>query len=173
MMSLAARRARTLYLLLAVVVLVLDQASKWTVTQTLALGETRRILPGLFNLTHLRNRGAAFGLFADAESVAVVISLIVFSVVALVLVLVLLWRGVASPLSGWGLGLILGGALGNLFDRLRNGSVVDFLDFHLGPYHWPAFNVADSAIVMGAAMLMLELFWSRHRIHKSEDEAES
>jgi signal peptidase II len=158
------RPARTLYLSLAAIVFLLDQFSKAAVMQALALGETRRIVPGLFNLTHLRNRGAAFGLFADVESVVVLVFLIGFSLAALVLVLVLLWRGTASSLSGWGLGLILGGALGNLFDRLRSGSVVDFLDFHLGPYHWPAFNLADSAIVIGAAVLMVEVFYGRHHL---------
>lgn len=158
------RPARTLYLSLAAIVFLLDQLSKLAVMRALALGETHRIVPGLFNLTHLRNRGAAFGLFADVESVVVLVFLIGFSLAALVLVLVLLCRGTASKLSGWGLGLILGGALGNLFDRLRSGSVVDFLDFHLGPYHWPAFNLADSAIVIGAAVLMVEVFYGRHHL---------
>lgn len=164
-MSAVSRPARTFYLVLAVAVFLLDQASKWAVMHALALGETRSLIPGVFNLTHLRNRGAAFGLFADVDSHAVVAFLIAFSAVALVLVLLLLWRGSALPLAGWGLGLILGGALGNLFDRLRSGSVVDFLDLHLGPYHWPSFNLADSAIVIGAAVLMLELIRSRRHIH--------
>jgi signal peptidase II len=157
--------ARLFYLLLAVGIFLTDRVSKWAVMHTLVLGETRRIIPGLFNLTHLRNRGAAFGLFAETESTLVVFFLIAFSAAALILVLVLLWRGVASPWAGAGLSLILGGALGNLVDRLNNGGVVDFLDFHLGPYHWPAFNVADSAIVIGAAVLMLELFRSRRHVH--------
>lgn len=157
--------ARLFYLLLAVGIFLTDRVSKWAVMHTLVLGETRRIIPGLFNLTHLRNRGAAFGLFAETESTVVVFFLIAFSAAALGLVLVLLWRGVASPWAGAGLSLILGGALGNLVDRLNNGGVVDFLDFHLGPYHWPAFNVADSAIVIGAAVLMLELFRSRRHVH--------
>ncbi len=157
--------ARFFYLLLAVGIFLTDRVSKWAVMHTLTLGETRRIIPGLFNLTHLRNRGAAFGLFAETESTVVVFFLIAFSAAALVLVLVLLWRGAASPWAGAGLSLILGGALGNLVDRLNNGGVVDFLDFHLGPYHWPAFNVADSAIVIGAAVLMLELFRSRRHVH--------
>ncbi len=157
--------ARFFYLLLAVGIFLTDRVSKWVVMHTLVLGETRRIIPGLFNLTHLRNRGAAFGLFAETESTLVVFFLIAFSAAALVLVLVLLWRGAASPWAGASLGLILGGALGNLVDRLNNGGVVDFLDFHLGPYHWPAFNVADSAIVIGAAVLMLELFRSRRHVH--------
>lgn len=152
---------RFFYLSLAAALFLLDQLSKWVVAQVLVQGETRRVIPGLFNLTHLRNRGAAFGLLADFSSPAVLISLILFSVIALLLVLGLLWRDSVSRPAGWGLGLILGGAVGNLLDRLRGGSVVDFLDFHLGPYHWPAFNLADSAIVVGVGLLVLEVL--RHR----------
>jgi signal peptidase II len=158
------RPARSLYLSLALAVFLLDQLGKLMVMHTLLPGEVRRILPGLLNLTHLRNRGAAFGLFADVESTILLVFLIGFSVAALILVLTLLWRGTASALAGWGLGLILGGALGNLFDRLRSGSVIDFLDFHLGRHHWPAFNLADSAIVIGAAILMLEVLYGRHHL---------
>lgn len=163
-MSPPAIAVRAFYLLLAVGVFLLDQASKALVAHRLALGETRRLIPGVFNLTHWHNRGAAFGLFADFTSPGVLIFLVGFSAVALVLVLSLLWRGPASPLTGWGLGLILGGASGNLFDRLHAGSVVDFLDFHLGAYHWPAFNLADSAIVVGAAVLMAKILRSRRRV---------
>ena len=155
--------SRGFYLTVAVVTLLLDQITKWIVTRQLMLGESHRFLPGFFNFTHLQNRGAAFGLFADSDSSLVQTLLIAFSVAALLLVLFLLWRGVTSAWSGWGLGLILGGALGNLIDRLRAGSVVDFLDFHLGRYHWPAFNLADSAVVIGAIALMIEVLRSRPR----------
>jgi len=162
-METPAPRARLTYLLVAAGAFALDQAAKWLAAHALALGESRRIVPGLFDLTHWQNRGAAFGLFADAASPAAQIFLVAFSGAALALVGGLLWRGPATRLSGWGLGLILGGALGNLVDRLHRGSVVDFLDFHLGPYHWPAFNLADSAIVLGAAALMFEILWGRRR----------
>ena len=153
--------SRGFYLSIAFATLLLDQLTKWLVTRQLELGEIHRVLPGLFNFIHLQNRGAAFGLFADSDSATVQALLIAFSVAALILVLFLLWRGVTSAWAGWGLGLILGGALGNLIDRLRAGSVVDFLDFHLGRYHWPAFNLADSAVVLGAIALMIEVL--RHR----------
>lgn len=156
------KHVRALSLLLAGVVFVLDQGTKWLVAGELALGETRTVISGLFNLTHVHNRGAAFGLFAHFESVWAAALLIVFSAVAMVLVLVLLWRNHAPQLAGWGLALILGGAAGNLLDRLRAGRVVDFLDFHLGPYHWPAFNVADAAIVVGAATLIYQVLQRRH-----------
>ena len=152
--------ARPLYLLLALVIFLLDQASKALVARTLAVGELRRVIPGFFNLTHTRNPGAAFGLLSNSDSPWTVAFLILVSVAALALVGSLLWRGPAR-LAGVGLGLILGGALGNLFDRLQAGSVVDFLDFHVGGYHWPAFNLADSAIVVGAAALLAEVLRSR------------
>lgn len=155
---------RTSHLLLAGAILLLDQASKWLVGHSLALGQTRRVIPGLFNLTHLQNRGAAFGLLADFASPLVLVFLIAFSAAVLVLLGNWLWRGPGSRWAGWGLALILGGALGNLFDRLRTGRVVDFLDFHLGAYHWPAFNLADTTIVVGAAVLLAELLRSRHRV---------
>jgi len=100
-------------LMLAAALFLLDQGAKWLVAGSLRLGEVRSVIPGLFNLTHLQNRGAAFGLFADSDSPAVRAVLIAFSVAALLLVLFLLWRGVSSRWTGWGLGLILGGALGN------------------------------------------------------------
>lgn len=155
------RQPRALYLVLAAAVFLLDQTSKWLVARFVLLGETHHIVPGLFNLTHWRNRGAAFGLFADATSPAAQAFLIAFSAAALLLVLLLLWRGPASALAGAGLALIFGGALGNLLDRLRGGSVVDFLDFYLGPHHWPAFNLADGAIVLGAGVLALEVLRGR------------
>ncbi|MCI0403678.1 MAG: signal peptidase II [Acidobacteria bacterium] len=149
--------ARSFYLLVAAALFLLDQGVKWLVAGSLRVGEVRPVLPGFFNLTYLHNRGAAFGLFADSDSPAVRALLIGFSLAALALVLYLLWRGVSSRPTGWGLGLILGGALGNLLDRVRAGQVVDFLDFHFGGYHWPAFNLADSAVVLGALLLMVEV----------------
>ena len=160
-MSVASGSARRLYFLVAAGILLLDQLSKWTVEQALAPGELRRVLSGFFNLTYVRNRGAAFGLFNEFESPLVQVFLVGFSLAALGLVFVLLWRGVASGTTGWGLALIFGGALGNLLDRLRSGSVVDFLDFYVGGYHWPAFNLADSSIVIGAGLLLLEVLIGR------------
>jgi len=151
-------------LMLAAAVFLLDQGAKWLVAGSMRVGEVRSVVPGFFNLTHLHNRGAAFGLFADSDSPAVRALLIAFSLAALALVFYLLWLGVTSRWTGWGLGLILGGALGNLLDRVRAGRVVDFLDFHLAGYHWPAFNLADSAVVIGALLLMVEVL----RPHRHE-----
>ncbi|MFQ5927949.1 MAG: signal peptidase II [Terriglobia bacterium] len=159
---------RRLYFLLALAVWAADQASKWLVASALEPGQVRRIVPGFFNLIHLFNRGAAFGLFADSASPLGTILLVGFSLVALTVVLVLLWRKPAERSIGWSLALIFGGALGNLFDRIRAGGVVDFLDFHLAGYHWPAFNVADSAIVIGAAGLIFQLLRGSQLRSRSE-----
>src|SRR5262249_37300806 len=122
------------------------------------LHDSISVLPGFFRLTHVENRGAAFGLFSDSPSEWKIAVLILFSLVALIVVSTLLWKNshVMSS-TGFGLALILGGALGNLWDRLLDGHVVDFLDFSIREYHWPAFNIADSAIVIGALLLVAEI----------------
>jgi signal peptidase II len=110
----------------------------------------------------VENRGAAFGLFAESPSEWKIAVLVLFSLVALVVVSALLWKNShAMTTTGVGLALILGGALGNLWDRLVSGQVVDFLDFYVGNYHWPAFNLADSAIVVGALLLVSEILFSK------------
>lgn len=151
---------RLAYLVLATLVLVADRVTKWIIVREMSLGEVRELIPGFFRLTHTRNRGAAFGLFSDMDSPWIGIFLIGFATVAMVLVLTLLWRNHQSHLAAIGLGLILGGAAGNLIDRLQVGSVVDFLEFHVGQFYWPAFNVADSAIVVGAAALIFQVLRS-------------
>ncbi|PKN15637.1 MAG: signal peptidase II [Deltaproteobacteria bacterium HGW-Deltaproteobacteria-3] len=123
--------------LLAVV--VLDQATKALIMERFAMFELLPVIPGLFNLTYLTNTGAAFGMLAGAQTI---------------------WRqvffvGVAVLALGVAIGLIAGGAVGNLIDRLRFGAVVDFLDFYVGSHHWPAFNVADSAICVGVGLFIL------------------
>ena len=151
---------RRLYFITALVVLVLDRATKWLVEDRIALHDTLQVIPGFFRLTHVQNRGAAFGLFAESPSEWKVAVLVLFSVVALVVVSALLWRSShALTMTGSALALILGGAIGNLWDRLLSGHVVDFLDFYVDSYHWPAFNVADSAIVVGAILLVAEILF--------------
>ena len=143
---------------IALAVFALDQATKSVVEARIGLHEVHSIIPGVFRLTHVKNRGAAFGIFADSPSQLKIGVLIVMSVLALGIVMALLWRQQAGARrSGIGLALILGGAVGNLFDRMMHGSVVDFLDFYLGSFHWPTFNVADTAIVVGAGLLVLDM----------------
>jgi signal peptidase II len=153
---------RKFHFLIAAAVILADRASKWLVAQNISLHDSLPVLPGFFRLTHVENRGAAFGLFSDSPSEWKVTVLVLFSLIALVVVSVLLWKNSHSmTVTGVGLALILGGALGNLWDRLLDGHVVDFLDFSLGGYHWPAFNVADSAIVVGALLLVTEILFSK------------
>ena len=142
------------WLALAAAVVVADFVTKWAVLAAFAPGE-RRAVTGFFNLVLAFNKGAAFSLLADAPGWQAPL-LVAFAVIAGVVVSVLLLRPGGRRMYYAGLALILGGALGNLVDRLRFGHVVDFLDFHAFGWHWPAFNVADSAICVGAALLILD-----------------
>ncbi len=153
---------RKFHLLLAFGVFVLDRLTKWAVAQKIELHENINVIPGFFRLTHVQNRGAAFGLFSDSASEYKVAVLVLFSLVALVVVSTLLWKNSHRlTTTGVGLALILGGALGNLWDRIVTGHVVDFLLFYVGSYQWPAFNVADTAIVVGAVLLVAEILFAK------------
>ena len=145
-------------LLIALAVLLLDRITKWAIAQTIPLEDAINVIPGFFRLTHLENTGAAFSLFADSTSPFRTALLIAFSVAALVVISVLLWKDRSVFHSGTlALSLILGGAVGNLWDRVSDGKVTDFLDFYIGAHHWPPFNVADSAIVVGALLLFMRM----------------
>ncbi len=156
--------ARTLYLLIAVIVVLLDRWTKYVVARRIGLYQHIQVIPGFFRLTHTENTGAAFSLFADSSAPWKTGMLIAFSVIALVVVSVLLWKNHhAHVLTGVALSLIMGGAIGNLWDRVTSGRVVDFLLFYVKRYQWPVFNLADSAIVVGAALLVLEIVFARPR----------
>lgn len=154
------RDSRPYLLLLSSVIVLLDRLSKLWIGKHIPRGNFITIIPGVFRLSHVFNTGAAFSLFAESLSPALVRNgLIAFSVVAVVVVLGMIWRmGRRVSLTGVALGLILGGAIGNLYDRIRFSYVVDFLEVKLVHYHWPDFNLADSAIVIGACLLLLEIF---------------
>jgi signal peptidase II len=139
---------------LAALIVIVDQLVKWAVLASFAPGE-RVALAGFFNLVLVFNKGAAFSFLAGAPGWQTPLFVAV-AVVAIIVVSVLLVRSPGDRLVCAGLALILGGALGNLIDRLRYGRVVDFLDFHFAGWHWPAFNVADSAITIGAGLLIFE-----------------
>jgi signal peptidase II len=157
--------ARAVYLLLALVVVLLDRWTKHVVAQHISLYSHIQIIPGFFRLTHTENTGAAFSLFADSTAPWKTGLLIAFSVVALLVVSVLLWKNNHAHLAtGIGLSLIMGGALGNLWDRLARGRVVDFLLFYVKRYQWPVFNLADSAIVIGAGLLVLEILFAKSSV---------
>jgi signal peptidase II len=160
--------ARLLYVFIAVVVVLLDRWTKHIVAQRISLYSHIQIIPGFFRLTHTENTGAAFSLFADSPAPWKTTLLIAFSGIALVVVSVLLWKNHHAHIAtGIGLSLIMGGALGNLWDRLARGRVVDFLLFYYKRYQWPVFNLADSAIVVGAGLLVLEILFAKARTEES------
>jgi signal peptidase II len=148
--------------LIALVVLTLDRYTKWLISHRLTMHDSITVIPGFFRIIHAENPGAAFGIFADSPSPWKIGMLIVFSVIALFIVSALLWKASNVMTStGVGLALILGGAIGNLWDRIVSHRVVDFLLFYIGRYEWPAFNVADSAIVVGACLLVFEIVFAK------------
>ncbi len=156
--------------LLSLGALAADQLSKHAVERYTAPGSLRVLVPGLLNLVHTTNPGVAFGLFADSENPWRGPLLIVFSVAVIGMLVWLLATGRAGGRAGeCGIALILGGAVGNVLDRFLHHSVTDFIDFHIGAHHWYTFNVADSAIVIGAALVVLELF--RDARHPSQERA--
>ena len=143
---------------LAGAVFALDRLTKWIIETRVSVMDTHRVIPGFFDIIHSSNRGVAFSLFHDSTSPWRTTLLILAAAVALVVVGWMIWRSPGmNRLSLCGLALIFGGALGNLFDRVVWGAVTDFLDFYVGTMHWPAFNVADSAVVVGSALLLLDL----------------
>jgi signal peptidase II len=139
---------------LAAAVVLADQVTKAMVLSRFRPGEGVVVTP-YFNLVLVYNKGAAFSFLSDAPGWQTPL-LVGFAVVAIAVVAYLLWRSPDRRVLSAGLALILGGALGNVIDRVRFGQVVDFLDFHAGSWHWPAFNVADSAITVGAVLLILD-----------------
>lgn len=152
---------RTRYFLTAAVVLALDWLSKLAVVRHLAPDSAIPVIPGLFNLVYTRNTGVAFGLLSDSDSRFQAWALVAFSAVVITTLATALGMDRQRRFSrqGLALALILGGAAGNLVDRLSGGGVVDFLDFYLLSYHWHTFNLADSAIVVGA-LLWATVLWS-------------
>jgi len=155
-------------LLISALVIVADRVTKSLVSSHIELGDAITIIPGFLRITHWLNEGAAFSLFADSTSPnAVRWGLIAFSAIAAMAVLIALIRlGSRITITTAALALVLGGALGNLHDRILYGSVVDFIEVHIFGYHWPDFNVADSSIVTGACLLLLDSLLS----HKTTDQ---
>jgi signal peptidase II len=149
------------YILLGVttgLILLLDQITKFYVDSSMRLHESIPVIQGLFSITHVRNPGAAFGFLADASPLFRSIFFVAVTVLAIILVVHYIWKSRAEePRLTFALSLILSGAVGNLIDRVRLGEVIDFLDVYIGSTHWPAFNVADSAISVGAVILFIEI----------------
>jgi signal peptidase II len=160
-MTRAERRSyRAHYFLISFVVFVLDQVTKLLIARNIPLHGTVPVIPNLFSLSHVLNPGAAFSLFANAPPSYGPKALIAFSSCVVVAIAVTLWRSRSAFMAtSLALSLIMGGAIGNLADRIRLGSVIDFLMFKFGSYYWPDFNVADSAIVVGSLLLIADLFF--------------
>ena len=152
------KRKYWILLVFCIGVLLLDQWTKSMVVQKLPLYQRVDVIQGFFNLTHVRNTGGAFGIFGGEKGGLGSILFVAVSLIAIGAIIVLFLKiKVNEKTLAISFSLILGGAVGNLIDRLRYGEVADFLDFHLSTYHWPAFNVADSAICVGIGLMALEL----------------
>lgn len=144
--------------LIAATVVFADQLTKAIVLNNLPLYQSLTIIPGLFDITHIHNPGGAFGFLAGSGAG---VRKLVFVFVSLMALVLIFWFYLKTPSThrflAAGFAMIFGGAAGNLIDRIRLGAVVDFLDVYVGSYHWPAFNVADSAIVIGIGIFLLHL----------------
>src|SRR5437870_8553195 len=146
-------QGRLPYLLLVAATLLLDRWTKVLIKSRFSLNESISVIDDFFNITYVRNTGVAFGIFSSISSPAKAILLSAFTAVAAVVVIVYSFRSPARDrLLQVALGFILGGALGNLYDRIHYGYVIDFLEFYFRNYHWPSFNVADSAISTGVVL---------------------
>jgi len=140
--------------ILILLLALLDQWSKALVLRYIPLQEDEPIIPGFFSLTHLHNTGAAFGMLHDSNTFFVVLSMLAF------VILLVLKKSFDAPFMQAGWILLMAGIIGNVSDRLRLGHVVDFLDFQIGSYHWPSFNVADSCICIAAVLFLIGSFQS-------------
>lgn len=160
---------RCFYLSVSAVVILLDRLTKHYIARHVELNFGNvQVIPNLFSISHVENTGAAFSLFADWSPRVRVPLLVGFSTVAMIVVCYLLWTSAAKfSATGLALAFILGGAIGNLYDRLLFGRVTDFLHFYIGNHMWPDFNLADSAIVCGATLLFIDLFFGSNSTSKN------
>jgi len=152
-------------------IIVVDQMTKSYIDASMYLHESISIIPGYFSLTYIRNPGAAFGLMGTTSSGFRLIFFFLTSVFAMGLLITIFWR--LDPNDWWGqltIASIFGGAIGNLIDRLQYGEVIDFLDFYVNGYHWPAFNVADSAISVGVCSLLIIFAFEKRKSNLSPQE---
>ena len=155
---------------IAAAVVLIDRVTKMYIRSAFTSWEVTPVISGFFNIVHTENPGAAFGMFADSPSQWSSMLLVAVSLVVIAIIGVMLWRPRPAPAPGVtlvsvGLALVFGGALGNAWDRLFRGTVTDFLQFFFGSYEFPSFNAADSAITIGAALLLIDLWRTRNQHH--------
>ena len=159
-----------LVLILGLIVVLLDQFTKlWVRADFIYGGDPQSVIPGFFNLVYVRNEGAAWGMFGGQQLLLVLLS------AGVLIALAVYHRKLLNPTLDHriALGLMVGGICGNLIDRIRVGWVTDFLDFYVGSYHWPSFNVADSAICIAVGIYLLSSFWhTRHPLKNAANESE-
>jgi signal peptidase II len=150
-------------------VFALDRLTKWFIGAHVPLEESHKVIPGFFDIVHSENRGIAFGFFDGAPSELRTALLAAFSLAAIAVMGAFLWkgRGHLDRLSQFGFALAMGGAAGNVFDRIVWGRVTDFLLFYIGEHQWPAFNLADSSISIGAGLVVLDLLFTKQAAHVS------
>ena len=157
-------KRRLTALVIAMGVFALDRWSKWLVNNSFTAFDIKTVIPGFFNIVHSENPGVAFGIFAENTSHSRTLLLVGLSVVAILILAGMLWKiDRQDNLTATGLALSFGGAIGNVYDRVRVGAVTDFLDFYAGSYHWYTFNLADSAICVGAGLLILSMLSSNRK----------
>jgi len=158
------KRKYWILLIVFLVVIVLDQSTKLIIQQTLPLHKQVEVLSGFFNLIHVRNTGGAFGIFGGERDPLGSVLFVVASLIAVGILVILFLRVKEHEKTlAFSLSLLLSGAMGNLIDRVSYGEVIDFLDFYVSSYHWPAFNIADSAISIGIGLMALELLIKEHK----------
>ncbi|QHI68118.1 signal peptidase II [Tichowtungia aerotolerans] len=153
-------------ILLCLIIVLIDQFSKVWVRSTFVCGAPpQEMIPGFFNLVYVRNPGAAWGMLGGQQAILILLSAVVL------ILLAVFHRRVLNPTLDHriALGLMLGGILGNLIDRIKLGWVTDFLDFHIGTHHWPSFNVADSAICVAVGLYLLSSLW--HKSHPLKNDS--
>ena len=145
-------------------VFALDRVTKWIIEANVSAFDRHVVIPGFFDIVHSENRGAAFGILNDSSSPFRTLFLVVFSLAAVGVIGAMLWNAQRlDRMTFYGLSLIFGGAAGNVYDRIVSGRVTDFLEFYVGRFVWPAFNAADSCIVIGSALLLLDMLRSRRQ----------
>ena len=151
-----------IFFITAAAIILLDQITKYYIDSYMAVGDSFPVIQGLFNIAHVRNPGAAFGIFSKSPEIFRTVFLIAVTSAAMVLIVYYIrMNRERGTLLNLAMSMIFGGAIGNLIDRIRFGEVIDFLDFYIGSHHWPAYNVADSAISTGAVLLLIAMIWKK------------